>query len=235
MVTQSLRERLKARRRAAIQRTALELFAERGYDATTIVDIAAEAEVAPRTVTLYFPAKADLALANTNAAADRLKAAFTARAPDETILDVLDRWLLAEGTTFDPDTVRLVAAMFTANPALRAMHNAVITQAIDVSVRAMVDAPGVEMDQFLIDVISGAVAGVVHAYLGAILTGNDVKTTHDTAMGFLRAGINAVIPRSIPPPAHNHSRTTPESPACPEASDFSTQHAEQAAGRVSFS
>src|ERR1700735_659292 len=57
-----LRERSKARRRAAIIRAAYELFAERGYDATTVADIAEAAEVAPRTVAMYFPAKQDIAL-----------------------------------------------------------------------------------------------------------------------------------------------------------------------------
>ncbi len=49
MAQTGLRERSKARRRTAIIRAAYELFAERGYDATTVADIAEAAEVAPRT------------------------------------------------------------------------------------------------------------------------------------------------------------------------------------------
>lgn len=58
----SLRERQKARTRAAIQHQALRLFREQGYVATTIEQIAEAAEVAPSTCFRYFPAKEDLVL-----------------------------------------------------------------------------------------------------------------------------------------------------------------------------
>ncbi|MFG2248806.1 TetR family transcriptional regulator [Spirillospora sp. NPDC048823] len=57
---QGLRELKKARTRAAIQREALRLFTERGYDATTVEQVAHAAEVAHTTVFRYFPTKEDL-------------------------------------------------------------------------------------------------------------------------------------------------------------------------------
>lgn len=61
---QGLRELKKARTRAAIQREALRLFRERGYEATTVEQVAQAAEVAHTTVFRYFPAKEDLVISD---------------------------------------------------------------------------------------------------------------------------------------------------------------------------
>ncbi|MEU3680024.1 helix-turn-helix domain-containing protein [Streptomyces sp. NPDC030592] len=57
---------LRAQRRAETQRTiqalAVRLFVERGYDATTVTDIAEAAGVSPMTVYRHFPTKEDLVL-----------------------------------------------------------------------------------------------------------------------------------------------------------------------------
>ena len=61
---QGLRELKKARTRAAIQREALRLFRERGYEATTVEQVAQAAEVAHTTVFRYFPTKEDLVISD---------------------------------------------------------------------------------------------------------------------------------------------------------------------------
>jgi AcrR family transcriptional regulator len=57
-----LRERKKAKTRAAIQTEALRLFREQGYDATTVEQICQAAEVSESTFYRYFPNKPDVVL-----------------------------------------------------------------------------------------------------------------------------------------------------------------------------
>jgi AcrR family transcriptional regulator len=58
----SLKQRRMARTKAEIQRCALKLFRKQGFEETTVIQIAAAAEVSPMTVFRYFATKEDIAL-----------------------------------------------------------------------------------------------------------------------------------------------------------------------------
>jgi AcrR family transcriptional regulator len=86
-------ERRKRRTRQAIQTAALELFAERGYRETTIIDIAERADVAPRTVTVHFPAKEELLFDAEPFTLESLSKRLAARQPHESALEALRDWM----------------------------------------------------------------------------------------------------------------------------------------------
>jgi AcrR family transcriptional regulator len=86
-------ERRKRRTRHAIQKAALDLFAERGYRETTINDIADRAEVAPRTVTVHFPAKDELLFDAEPFTLESLTKRLAARELNESALDALREWM----------------------------------------------------------------------------------------------------------------------------------------------
>jgi AcrR family transcriptional regulator len=89
----SLRERKRVRTRQALIDAAADLFERRGYDATTIADIAAAADISSRTFFSYFASKEDILFPDADA---RVKAALTAideRRPGERPTEILLRGL----------------------------------------------------------------------------------------------------------------------------------------------
>ena len=86
-------ERRKRRTRQAVQTAALQLFAERGYRETTINDIAERADVAPRTVTVHFPAKEELLFDAEPFTLDGLSKRLSGRGPHESALEALRDWM----------------------------------------------------------------------------------------------------------------------------------------------
>ena len=76
-----LRARKMARTRGQIAEAALSAFAARGYDATTLDEIADAADVHKRTLLRYFPTKAHLVLHGHYAAVEAFRVALATRGP----------------------------------------------------------------------------------------------------------------------------------------------------------
>ena len=93
MNTHGLRERKKQRTRQQIVEAAFGLFRERGFQATTVAEIAAEADIAPRTFFAYFPSKEAVVFYDFDAMFESLRVSIEGRPADETAIDALRRWL----------------------------------------------------------------------------------------------------------------------------------------------
>jgi len=91
MATEGLRERKKERTRRALIEAAIDLFDRKGYDETTVAEIAAAAEVSTRTFFSYFRTKEDILFSDTETRVDIALAAIDARGPADRPADVLQR------------------------------------------------------------------------------------------------------------------------------------------------
>src|SRR5687767_3469717 len=85
---EGLRARKKRAARDAIAAAARRLFAERGFDAVTVAEVAAAADVSEKTVFNHFPTKEDLAFAGREEGLLRLVADIAERPPGTPVLDV---------------------------------------------------------------------------------------------------------------------------------------------------
>ncbi len=91
-----LRERKKRATRQALHGAALRLVAERGFDDVTIEDIAAAADVSPRTFFNYFGSKEDVIVNPDPDRVDRLRAQLASHtSAEEQPLDVIESVLVA--------------------------------------------------------------------------------------------------------------------------------------------
>ncbi|MEU0197290.1 MULTISPECIES: TetR family transcriptional regulator [unclassified Streptomyces] len=126
----NLRERKKRRTRDALLRAALELFATRGYEETTVDDIAAAVDVSQRTFFRYFAGKEETAFFVPRLAEALVVDAVRARPPHEAPLEALRRAVLESWDAINEAVEELVPIelhlrvyrVIESTPALLAAH-----------------------------------------------------------------------------------------------------------------
>ena len=101
-----LRQRKKDSWRRAIEDAAWELFAEKGYDETSINDIADRANVAPRTFFRYFPTKEAVMYPQFDEVLQLVRDEFRRRPLDEPVVISLFESIKVLSTSFDGDESR---------------------------------------------------------------------------------------------------------------------------------
>jgi AcrR family transcriptional regulator len=118
------REQKKAATRRAIADAALRLALEHGVDGLTVDQIAAEADVAPRTFFNYFASRDDAILDVDPEATTRLVEALATRPADEPPIVALRRAALEQldAEAIDTDDWSARMALVEAHPGLQARH-----------------------------------------------------------------------------------------------------------------
>jgi AcrR family transcriptional regulator len=122
MATMSLRERKKAATRRQLMTVALHLFEKQGFDNTTVDEIAAAAEFAPRTFFRYFPRKEDVLFADHTELVALIRDTLATRSADESVIDALRRAILTglEKIVADPSLFLTRARLAPSVPAAQA-------------------------------------------------------------------------------------------------------------------
>jgi len=124
-----LRERKKWQSRAAIADAALAMFAERGFEATTVADVAKRAGVSPATVARYFPSKESLLFPEREVNTASIRAAILARPVPESPYTAVTN-ALSEATPLDPESRRrllLSRLAIARSPVLRGQASTLLT------------------------------------------------------------------------------------------------------------
>jgi len=157
-----LRERKKARTRAAIREHALRLFREQGYHETTVEQIAEAAEVSPSTFFRYFPTKEDVVLLDeldviTLAAFERQPAGLTPVAAFRAAAAEAFAALTEEELARLEETAALTLTV----PELRARAIDELSRTIGVIAQAAAKRTGRDPDDFAVRNLAGAVVGVI--------------------------------------------------------------------------
>jgi len=108
-----------------VTRTALELFAERGFDETTVDDIADALGVSRRTLFRYFASKNDMVWGDFDWVLERLRRALQATPPEVPLHEALGR-AVVESNRYEDEQLpelRIRMRLITGVPALQA-HSA---------------------------------------------------------------------------------------------------------------
>jgi AcrR family transcriptional regulator len=163
-VAGSLRERKKARTRAAIREHALRLFREQGYGATTIEQIAAAAEVSPATFFRYFPTKEDVVLQD-DFDIITLEALYEQPPGQSPIAAFRGAAALARARLSAADKARFAETTRLAFsvPEIRARAIDELMRTIDVITAAIAERIGRSADDFAARTMAGAIIGVITA------------------------------------------------------------------------
>ncbi|GID29692.1 TetR family transcriptional regulator [Paractinoplanes brasiliensis] len=161
-----LRERKKAKTRAAIRDAAMGLFAAQGYAATTVEQIAEAAEVSPSTFFRYFPTKEDVVV--TDDYDPLIVEAIRAQPPEVPVADAVllgMRQVFEQLTEAEWESERRRQQLFRTVPELVARQLQATVTAVDMLADVIAERQGVARDDLGARALAGALVGISLTFL----------------------------------------------------------------------
>ncbi len=118
-----LRLKTRAVVRSLLAQTAMQLFAEKGFDETTVEEVAAAAGVSRRTLFNYFRTKEELALSGLSEQGEVIAARLGARPADEDLwVSLRHSFMVLDEIEASPENRLEIVSMLFDNDSLRAGH-----------------------------------------------------------------------------------------------------------------
>jgi mycofactocin system transcriptional regulator len=189
--------RRRATSRAELEQAAFTLFATRGFDATTVDEIAAAAGIGRRTFFRYFPSKNDIPWGAFEQELDRMRVRLKACPPEVPLMDAI-RVALIDFNRVDPAQVplhRRRMELILRVPALLAHSTLRFTAWREVVAEFAAERTGLRKDDLAPQTIAHAVLGVAIAAYEHWLDdpGSDLGALLDDAMRQLGAAFGAAL------------------------------------------
>jgi AcrR family transcriptional regulator len=194
-VEESRRERKKRQTRQLIVATALELFEKQGYEATTVAQIAAAADVDPKTFFNYFPSKEDVLFGDANRDQALLDEAISSRRPRDSPADLLarlfERAVAIQAADPEPPWDRsLVYRLVTTTPDLRAKLLSLTFDLQDQIAEALLEAFPESLTPTTAAAATGAFMGAMQA---AVITGLRTGASADELRDAAETGMEIAV------------------------------------------
>jgi AcrR family transcriptional regulator len=168
-----LRDRKRAQTHARIQSEALRLFLQRGFERTTLDEIAAAADVSRRTLFHYFASKEDIVFSTKSDFPERIAEAIGRRPPTEPLLDMVENALAEMAARYATAEARALARLIHDTPALSAGDQAKYEKVERVLALALADRKGLPGTDIACRVTAATAIGILKLSTQAWLAGDD--------------------------------------------------------------
>jgi AcrR family transcriptional regulator len=196
-----LRERKKQRTRDTIARVAHQLFVERGYQATTLPDIAEAADVSTRTIFAYFPSKEDILFSQLELMKAALARALAERPEGKDALETIREFIMSTPQTDKNELDSQLHGCIANDPILRSHLRARIAQLEDVIAPAIAADLEVSADDPRTQLVTASLTAAFNLLSDRGAT-KDKPWSHeelaahiDPVFTFLRGGLDALKAR----------------------------------------